>query len=724
MFRPIPIAVVSVTLVIAACMTQPEEPMSTPKGAFALVITTDYESGAYSTVRRSDRAVAPDIDAIHADAVCRYDRTLATPFVINRWGADAIALPDPEEGWRITREYSVSSGSNPQDIAAVSAERAYVARFNEPRLLVVHPFTGAFLEQIDISPYADSDGVPEATWLYALDGKVFVLLARLDAFRPTDHSTLLVIDGPTGKVEDAISLTHTNPSGKLRYQQDLEKLVIIETGGFSSLGGAERMDGIVELFDPATRTLSGPVVTAEALGGDIIDAVILSSTKGFAIIEQGADDTLATHLVTFDPGTGKKGAHLASASGFAYSALELTPDGTELWLADRTRTRPGIRIFDTATDALLTPEPIDVGMPPFTICFVEGTSAGSGADDAGDGGAVVDGGGGDPRRDAGADIPPLYMEGTTGETTPLSDVACPIPQAPAFTVIPAGATVTWTVPGQQEAAVQIGWNDDLEADAPIRWIAGSTFTFEDRGGPYAVRMFARSPVAGCPEERWFSHVYNVRESFPPSPDREGSTAVHLSDPSLARWATGFVEPVSYGKEVLEEWRTPEKALGPARGTAGDILCLGRGGAVTLTFDPPIQDRAGFDVALFENAPNDGFLDLAAVSVSSDGETFASFDTAYLGVTPLGPFDTHDTALIGQIAGKYPQGWGQPFDLHTLSNKPEVLSGQVDLLSVRMVRIADIPGDGSVADSFGHPVYDPYPCVNSAGFDLEAIGVLE
>ncbi len=723
MTRPIQIIVAAAPILLsAACMTTTKEPEKSPSGALALIITTDYESGAYSTIRRTDRTVYADIEAIHADAVCRYDRNIGAPFIVNRWGADAIAILDPNAEWRITREYSVAAGSNPQDIAAVSPERAYVARLNEPALLAVHPFTGAHLQEVDLSEYADDDGIPDVTWLLALDGKVYALLARLDAFRPTDHSTLLVIDGPTGAVEEELRLTHTNPSGKLRYQKDLEKLVLIETGGFSSLGGADRLDGIVELFDPATRTLSGPVVTAEALGGDIIDAVILSSTKGFAIIEQGSDDTLATHLVTFDPGTGKKGRHLSSQSGFAYSALELTPDGKELWLADRTRTNPGIRIFDATTDALLTPEPIDVGMPPFMICFIEDADTEIVPGTGGDGGAPADGGREYPL-DAGSKAPALFMEETTGQETPLSASACPVPQAPVLTVIPAGTTISWTVPEQPDAALQIGWSEDLEADAPADWVDGATFTFEDRDAPYAVRLFARFIGDGCVEERWFSHVYNVRESFPPAPDNEGSTAIHMSDAAFQGWADGIAGPVTYGEEVLEKWRTPERALGPAQGTSGDILCLGRGGEVTLTFDPRIEDRAGFDFALFENASNEGFLDLAAVSVSSDGDAFASFDTAYLGAAPLGPFDTHDTALIGQIAGKYPAGWGQPFDLHALSNKPEVVSGRVDLLSIRFVKIVDIPGDGSVTDSFGHPILDPYPCVDSAGFDLDAVGVL-
>jgi hypothetical protein len=48
--------------------------------------------------------------------------------------------------------------------------------------------------------------------------------------------------------------------------------------------------------------------------------------------------------------------------------VELAPNG-ELFLTDRTATKPGIRIFDVTTDTEITTDPIDVGLPPFAITF-------------------------------------------------------------------------------------------------------------------------------------------------------------------------------------------------------------------------------------------------------------------------------------------------------------------------------------------------------------------
>ena len=55
--------------------------------------------------------------------------------------------------------------------------------------------------------------------------------------------------------------------------------------------------------------------------------------------------------------------------------------------------------------------------------------------------------------------------------------------------------------------------------------------------------------------------------------------------------------------------------------------------------------------------------------------------------------------------------------------PAVLAGTVDLLNITRVRIVDIPGRGDFTDTTGAPVYDVWTTFGSAGFDLEAVGVI-
>ncbi len=206
-------------------------------------------------------------------------------------------------------------------------------------------------------------------------------------------------------------------------------------------------------------------------------------------------------------------------------------------------------------------------------------------------------------------------------------------------------------------------------------------------------------------------------TFAPAAGQAGSTAINKDDTSITSWATGY-ENYLVGLNVDAVWQTPEKALGQAQGTSGDIVSLGEGGRITLTFDDAIVNGLGDDFAIFENSFSDTFLELASVEVSSDGVNFFGFSTTSLTASPVGAFGLIDPTDIDGLAGKYRQGWGTGFDLDSLTG----IAG-LDVFDVAYVRLLDIVGDGSVLDSFSNPIYDPYETVGSAGFDLDAVGVL-
>ncbi len=210
-------------------------------------------------------------------------------------------------------------------------------------------------------------------------------------------------------------------------------------------------------------------------------------------------------------------------------------------------------------------------------------------------------------------------------------------------------------------------------------------------------------------------------SYSPAAEQEGSTAIYKDDPAFVFWAVGY-ENYEVGTDVDVVWQTPEYALGKAAGTSFDIVSLGRGGKITMTFDPPIENGEGWDFAVFENAFNDFNLELAYVEVSSNGFDFIRFDNVSLTQDPVSAYGSIDTTLVNGLASKYRQGYGTPFDLSDISDKPEVLSGSIDLYQVTHIRIVDIIGDGRYFDSEGNVIYDPFPTTSSAGFDLDAIGV--
>jgi hypothetical protein len=212
--------------------------------------------------------------------------------------------------------------------------------------------------------------------------------------------------------------------------------------------------------------------------------------------------------------------------------------------------------------------------------------------------------------------------------------------------------------------------------------------------------------------------------YAPAAGLPGSTAISKDDPSIVGWATDWTNYVvgSYDNDpstpVDPTWQTPEKALGPAVGTSFDIVTLGRDGEITMLFDKPIRDGAGWDFAVFENGFSDTFLELGYVEVSSDGTNFFRFDNDSLTPGLVGGFGAVDPTNIIGLGSKYRQGFGEPYDLADLAGTPGL-----DVNNVGFVKIIDILGDGSFLDTSGNPIYDPTPTVGSPGFDLDAVGVL-
>jgi len=245
------------------------------------------------------------------------------------------------------------------------------------------------------------------------------------------------------------------------------------------------------------------------------------------------------------------------------------------------------------------------------------------------------------------------------------------------------------------------------------------------------------PALGSFAESYYGTNYIF--SAPPAGE-PGSTAIHMSSNAIVAWADGYTN-VQYGVEVAAQWMTPEKALGPADGIAEEIVSLGRGGQITMTFIHGIGDRPGADFAVFENGVTDEFLELAYVEVSSDGTNFLRFPNYSDMPGPIKPFESVYPEFVYGLASKYRLGYGTPFDLNELRIAYNAqLAGNtdfspafamvltnnfplLDLNHITHVRLVDIVGDGAALDAGGSIIYDPYATVGSAGFDLDAIGVL-
>jgi hypothetical protein len=253
-----------------------------------------------------------------------------------------------------------------------------------------------------------------------------------------------------------------------------------------------------------------------------------------------------------------------------------------------------------------------------------------------------------------------------------------------------------------------------------------------------------------------------------NPDNNGRPADPLSDsnavvnPIFKGWAKAVVD-YQPAPGVDAQWADPSKALGPATGDRLDIVSLGdlnrqqiddglSPGQITLSFDEPIRQQAGYEFVVFENGftsdlsletgsvAGEMFTELGYVEVSSNGVDFARFPAVSLTPEAVGSYGTIEISNVYNLAGKHPNGTGTPFDLQEIADDPSVVSGLVDVNDIRYVRIVDIPGSGDFYDqavnyidpasvslrdyySDNHPIYDAWVTFGSGGVDVEAVGVL-
>ena len=342
-------------------------PMATAAQAF--IVATDFQTGAFGTISLdAPRDVVP-VDSsrlLNSDAVPRVFGDLV--YVVNRFGGDNIQVLDPQRGFETLSQCSTGNGSNPQDIVVVNDEKAYVTRGSERTLLIVRPLPRAdcsnfVLGEIDLSEFADADGIPEMDQMALVDGVLYVLLQRLENFSPTGPGKIIAIDAATDTLIGESTLSGENPFGS-------NKGIIVHDGALlvAQVGAFGVLDGGIERVDLATGAAQGFFVTEEALGGDINDFVVIDDHLAYAIV--GAAD-FSTQLVAFDPSSGLRTGIVLDGADFL-SDIEVNDRG-ELWVLDRGINRPGARVFRANDATEITSAPINLGLPPFQVIFLRNT---------------------------------------------------------------------------------------------------------------------------------------------------------------------------------------------------------------------------------------------------------------------------------------------------------------------------------------------------------------
>jgi DNA-binding beta-propeller fold protein YncE len=340
----------------------------------AFVVTTDFGTGSLAQISLDTRAVMCNVASIHSDARARWHDGLL--YVINRFGQDNIQVIDPAQNFLTVGQFSTGAGSNPSDIAFISATKAYVTRYELADLLIVNPQNGATLGTIPLGAFADADGIPEMDRMIQVGGRVFVSLQRLDrnaGFTPADSSLIVVIDSQTNTVIDAnpalagtqgIRLTGTQPFTDFAFDKPTSRLLIGCVGFFGAL------DGGIEWIDPVQLKSLGYAISEAALGGDVNDLVWGGPQRSWAIVSDASFNTLLVSWTANGPALTDT---LLAPGGFSLADAALNDRG-EVYVAKNDFTSPGVFVFDGATGTQIA-GPLGTCLPPFGIVFDSNSGA-------------------------------------------------------------------------------------------------------------------------------------------------------------------------------------------------------------------------------------------------------------------------------------------------------------------------------------------------------------
>lgn len=367
------LSLVLLGLLVIACEEDTKNPLfpsSNTKEEFAFITTTDFQTGSASVIWLDGKYTTDkDITEIHSDAVARYFDGLI--YIVNRLNGDNIQILDPAEGFTTVQQFSVQNGADPHDISLVSETKAYVTRYNRNDLWIVDPSTGEKTGSIDLSTFADGDEIPEMDKLLLIGDRLFISLQRIDRntdWNPVGLSYLVVVDATADTIVDAdpmtagtqaITLESTNPFSDLKVDSTTGNIYVACAGDWGTA------DSGVEIVDPVTLSTEGIILDGTTVGGDITDVELVTSEIGYAII---TDASFHSVLLRFNPSTGAVTDTVYAPGEFNLQDIERAPTG-EIFLADRSETAPGIRLYNIETAAEITKIQIDVGLPPFDITF-------------------------------------------------------------------------------------------------------------------------------------------------------------------------------------------------------------------------------------------------------------------------------------------------------------------------------------------------------------------
>lgn len=356
-----------------------------------VVTTTDFATGAV-TIVDADGTIRTDVAVGSPDAIPYPSPSGAA--IVHRHGYDFVDLLDAG-AWRSRGQHALEAqdapSPNPHAIAFDEDGLGYVTLFGSSDLLVFDPSQPAgtsVLDTIDLSPFADDDGRPEASTAVRCGETLWVGVQRLDVpggYTHVDEDMLVAVDLPTRVPWDFDPDTAGGQGVSLQgtWLRQLRPNGEAPAAMYGLTTGIERIDltGLESTWavPPQAFAEVGATHHDQPLAFDVDDAGRWAWVAVYLPPEGTTADCASDPQPCFDHAALFEVDLLAETPtlvpfGLPFQAVDRTVQrtGDTLWVGSRETEAPGLYAYDLATHPpSLVGGPFATGLPPYSLIGVE-----------------------------------------------------------------------------------------------------------------------------------------------------------------------------------------------------------------------------------------------------------------------------------------------------------------------------------------------------------------
>jgi hypothetical protein len=220
---------------------------------------------------------------------------------------------------------------------------------------------------VDLSSFADADGIPDLGMMVLFEGRLFVQLPRkFRCYEASNAPALAVVDVDNEQLVDAdpvapgiqaITLQGACPGRKMPVISETRTLWVSASGGYNDFAGYERVN-VDSLQSMGIFLREGTDINS-----DVGPIIMVAPDRGYVV--SGTDSTLSSHVRSFTLSGGLDAPEWYTSVNYDMPELEVDPESGHLFVPEGNATPfHGVLVFDAPTGTRLTPSGIPTNGQP------------------------------------------------------------------------------------------------------------------------------------------------------------------------------------------------------------------------------------------------------------------------------------------------------------------------------------------------------------------------